>query len=310
MASTTPLPESYNTYQLPEIKLSHHPASSPHVTPVILVILNRPEARNAFTEPMTDSLETAFTVLGADPRVKAIVLTGCDPTNRTFCVGMDLALASTGRSYHFDKPLRREAYRDGGGRVSLAIHRCPKPVVAAINGSAVGVGITMTLPATIRVASNRAKIGFVFGRRGLNMEACSSFFLPRLIGTSRAMRLVATGEVFPATREDVFGGLFAEVVDPDQVVPRALAIAEDVAANVSGVAFQLSKELMYRGPGSPEEAHLLESAVFFDMIRGADSKEGIRSFREKRAPDFRASLEKDPPAAYPWWEEKDAEAKM
>ncbi|KAL2756593.1 hypothetical protein ACRALDRAFT_1062324 [Sodiomyces alcalophilus JCM 7366] len=309
MTSNTPLPPSYNTYKLPEIKLSHHPASSTHVTPVILVILNRPEARNAFTEPMTDSLETAFTVLGADPRVKAIVLTGSDPTNTIFCAGMDLALASTGRSYDFDK-LRREDYRDGGGRVSLAIHRCPKPVVAAINGSAVGVGITMTLPASIRVVSNRAKIGFVFGRRGLNMEACSSFFLPRLIGTSRAMRLVATGAVFPATRSDVFGGLFGEVVDPDQVVPRALAIAEDVAANVSGVAFQMSKELMYRGPASPEEAHLLESAVFFDMISGADSKEGIQSFREKRSPDFRASLDRDAPAAYPWWEEKDTKAKL
>lgn len=307
--SNTSLPESYNTYQLPEIKLSHHPASSTHVTPVILVILNRPEARNAFTEPMTDSLVAAFTMLGADPRVKAIVLTGSDSTNTIFCAGMDLALASTGEGYDFDK-LRREDYRDGGGRVSLAIHRCPKPVVAAINGSAVGVGITMTLPASVRVVSRRAKIGFVFGRRGLNMEACSSFFLPRLIGTSRAMRLVATGEVFPATRADVFGGLFAEVVDPDQVVPRALAIAEDVATNVSGVAFQMSKELMYRGPATPEEAHLLESAVFFDLVKGADSKEGIRSFREKRSPDFRGTLDRDAPAAYPWWEEKDTKSKL
>ncbi|KAK7398383.1 hypothetical protein QQX98_012250 [Neonectria punicea] len=296
MASSSPppsLPDNYSTFSLPTLQLSHHPPSSPTVTPVIVVKLHRPSARNAFTDDMANSLIRAFDTLSADPRVKAVVLTSSDDTNRFFCAGMDF------NSSHGIGPTR-DTHRDAGGQVSLALYRCAKPVIAAINGSAVGVGITMTLPANIRVASRDAKIGFVFGRRGFNMEACSSFFLPRLVGTSKALHLTTTGAVYSATHR-LFDDLFSEVVAPEEVLPTALKIAEEIAANVSGVASMVMKDMIYRGPGSPEEAHLLESTVFFDLFHGADSKEGVESFLKKRLPDFKATMESDAPVVYPWW---------
>ena len=155
---------------------------------------------------------------------------------------------------------------DRGGRVALAIHHCRKPSIAAIQGSAVGVGITMTLPMNIRIVSSTAKIGFVFARRGLVMEAVSSFYLPRLIGHSRAMQAVTTGSTYPATHK-VWDGLFADVCErPDQVLPRALEVAEEVAANTSSVSTYLMKELMYRDRGSPEAQHLLDSRTIFQLF--------------------------------------------
>ena len=302
MAAASP-PESYNTWFLPDIILTHHPESSPTVTPVIVLKLNRPAARHAFTDRMADSLITAYETLSADPRVRAIVLTSADTTNRFFCAGMDFN-ATHGRTPD------AESYRDTGGRVSLAMHRCTKPIIAAINGSAVGVGMTMTLPATIRVANREAKCGFVFSRRGFCMEACSSFYLPRLVGTSKAIHLLSTGGVFPATHR-LYDDLFSEVVAPAEVFPTAAKIAEDIAANVSGVAAHVMKEMVYRGPTSPEEAHLLESKVFFGLTSpGGDSAEGVTSFLEKRAPNFTATIEKNPPVGYPWWRPLDVRSKI
>jgi enoyl-CoA hydratase/carnithine racemase len=294
-------PESYNTNALPHLKFSHHPASSPTVTPIILVILNRPEARNAFTNEMTESLIEAFNLLSADPRVRCVILTGSDPTNKTFCAGMDLVAKH-------DSGGSSDTHRDGGGRVALAMFKCNKPIIAAINGSAVGVGITMTLPANIRIVSSKAKVGFVFARRGFNMEACSSFFLPRLIGTSKALHLVTTGSVYPAD-SPVFGDLFSEIVEPNTVIPRALELAEEITANVSIVAVKVMKDMIYRGGNSPEEAHLLESKLFYDLSRGSDSKEGIASFMDKRPANFQGTIEKDAPKAYPWWKEVDTKVK-
>ncbi|KXH43926.1 enoyl-CoA hydratase/isomerase [Colletotrichum simmondsii] len=296
------LPTSYNTLSLPQITLSHHPASSPSPTPVILLTLNRPSARNAFTDEMASSLAKAYTLLSTDPRVKAIVLTGSDPSNKTFCAGMDL-------HNRVRLPSHRDAHRDTGGLVALAMHNCSKPIIAAINGSAVGVGITMALPASIRIVSRDAKIGFVFARRGFNMEACSSFYLPRLIGAGPALHLCTTGGVYPAT-SPLLRNLFSEIVAPDEVLPRALAVAEDVAANVSTVAVRVMRDMILRSPASPEEAHLLESKIFFDLFSGKDSKEGMESFMEKRAPRFEATMEKDAPTAYPWWKEVDIKAKI
>lgn len=300
------LPESYNTFALPEVKFSHHPATSATVTPVVLVILNRPNEKNAFTSAMENSLVRAFDMLSADPRVRAVVLTGSDPANRTFCAGMDLAGASAKADTPVpDLPGTAEGanwanYRDGGGRVSLAIFNCRKPVVAALNGNAVGVGATMTLPADVRVASSAARIGFVFARRGIATEACSSFFLPRLIGTSRAMQLVTTGAVLPTTHESV-RSLFAEIVEPGQVVARGVAIAEEVAKNCSGVSTSVMRDMIYRGGQTPEEAHALESKVLYDMFRGRDFVEGVVSFMEKREPKFEGNLEEDAPRVWPWW---------
>ncbi|KAH8734773.1 ClpP/crotonase-like domain-containing protein [Ilyonectria robusta] len=292
-SSASSFPDNYNTFSLPTLQFSHHPPSSPTVTPVIIVKLHRPADRNGFTDEMAASIIRAFDTLSADPRVKAVVLTSSDPANRIFCAGMDF------NSAHGIGP-SRDAHRDSGGQVALAVYRCAKPVIAAINGSAVGVGITMTLPANIRVTSRDAKIGFVFGRRGFNMEACSSFFLPRLVGTSKALHLTTTGAVYPATHH-LFDDLFTEVVAPDEVLSTALKIAEESASNVSGVASRVMKDMIYRGPGSPEEAHLLESKIFYDLFKGPDSKEGIDSFLEKRLPDFKATMESDAPSAFPWW---------
>lgn len=305
------LPSSYEALTLPAVKLSHHPLSSPTVTPIIIVTLNRPQAKNAFNNDMMLSLERAFNLLSTDPRVKCIVLTGSDPSHRIFCAGMDLAFSSSSPSATetAQKPpdalesVSRDTHRDGGGRVSLAIFRCGKPVVAAINGSAVGVGATMTLPCAIRVTHSAAKIGFVFARRGLVLEATSSFFLPRLLGASRALHLVTTGAVYPAT-DPLLDGLCTVVTDdPAGVLTRALDIAGEVVANCSAVSTAVMRDMIYRGPGSPEEAHLLESRVLFDMFRGRDFTEGVRSFVEKRAPEMKGTLQEDAPSVWPWWED-------
>ncbi|CAK7242173.1 MAG: hypothetical protein STHCBS139747_003653 [Sporothrix thermara] len=291
-----PLPESYEKFHLPDIRFQHHPAGSALATPVVLVVLDRPQAKNAFSPDMAHSLITAFGVLSRDTRVRCVVLTGSDmQANRTFCAGADLDIGfPTGRD-------TRSNHRDSGGSVSLAIHRCHKPVVAAMNGSAVGVGITMTLPADIRVASNRAKYGFVFARRGLVMEACSSYFLPRLVGRSAAVYLTTTGSALPASHK-MLSPLFAEIVDPDQVLPTSLKIAEDIAANTSPVSTRVMKDMLYRGPDTPEEAHLLESSLLFQRFHGRDLQEGIASFKEKRAPSFQGTMAEDGPVEWPWWD--------
>ena len=288
------VPESYNDLSLPDIKLSHHPASSPSVTPIVLVILNRPTARNAFTPTMATSLAQAFGLLSGDPRVRCVVLTGSDPTNRTFCAGADLDLGF-GTGAH-----TTASHRDPGGVAALAIHHCRKPVVAALNGSAVGVGVTLTLPCAVRVASADARLGFVFARRAIAMEACSAFFLPRLVGTGRALHLVTTGEVVGA-RHPLLDGLFSEVVPPAQVLPTALRIAADVAAHTSPVSTLVMRDLIYRNPGSAEETHLLDSRILFDMFNSEDVKEGVRSFMEKRPPRFQGD---EMPKVWPWWDTK------
>ncbi|KAH8204963.1 hypothetical protein TruAng_000846 [Truncatella angustata] len=309
-------PLSYNTYALPQIKLEHHPLSSPVPTPVVKVLLDRPAKNNAFTDTMVTSLVTAFNLLSTDPRVRAIVFSSTDPRNRFFCAGMDLddaSSSSSGSAFDDERLLgedeldrRRKAHRDGGAQVSLAIYGCHKPVVAALNGHAVGVGITMTLPCNLRVASQDAKVGFVFSRRGINMEGTSSFFLPRILGAGRALHLVTTGSTY-SPADPLIRDLFADVVPPGKVLPRALELAEDVARMTSGVAIRAMKDMIYRGATTPEEAFKLESRVFFDLFRGSDAREGIRSFLEKRDPDFKGQWERERPTVWPWFEMREAD---
>ncbi|EPS29534.1 hypothetical protein PDE_04484 [Penicillium oxalicum 114-2] len=291
------LPASYETVPTTgQIKVSHHPAGAASATPVIVVTLNRPTKSNAFTSQMVQDFEKLYPMFDVDERVKVIVLTGA---GKTFCAGADLDL---GFSNSQERPAE---HRDGGGRVALAIHRCRKPTIAAMQGSAVGVGMTMTLPAIIRIAYDKGKYGFVFGRRGIIMESCSSYFLPRLVGFSNASYLVSTGAVFPPTAKH-FGDLFNEVLpDPSHVLPRALELATEIAENVSPTSQYLNRALMWRNPGTPEGAHLLESAVICQIFGSADQNEGVQSFFEKRKPAFRANLDDNPPSNVPWWTEVD-----
>ncbi|EOD52085.1 Enoyl- hydratase isomerase [Neofusicoccum parvum] len=288
----TSLPTSYSTLPFKEIKLSHYPPSSPTPTPIIVLTLYRPGKHNAFTPTMMAELEQAFGLVDADDRVRCVVVTG---DGKIFCAGADLEVGFVGGKE------RVNDHRDGGGRVVLAIHRCRKPVIGALQGSAVGVGITMTLPMAIRVAYKDAKVGFVFARRGLVMEACSSFFLPRLVGHSRALHLTTTGSVYRAS-DKLLDPLFTELCDrPDDVLPKALEIAKDVVENTSVVSTNLMKELMWRDTGSAEAQHLLDSRILYELFSSSDNKEGVQSFLEKRPPKFNGTMEKDAPGAYPWW---------
>ncbi|PQE33335.1 enoyl- hydratase isomerase protein [Rutstroemia sp. NJR-2017a WRK4] len=294
------LPTAYTTLPFRHIRVSHVPASSPVPTPIILITLYRPEKHNAFTDIMTEDLVTAFDLLSLDPRVKCIVITG---HGKMFCAGADL---DTGLNYKEDTAL---THRDGGGRVALAIHRCNKPTISAINGPAVGVGITLTLPTSIRLVSSTAKIGFVFSRRGIIMEACSSYFLPRLIGLSRAIHLTTTGSVYPST-SPLLSNLFSEILPADQVLPRALEIAADIAQNTSLVSTKVMRDLMWRGPATAEETHLLDSRVLLELFGGEDKREGVASFLEKRNPEFKANMLENAPSAWPWWKQVDTKPPM
>ena len=252
---------------------------------VLTITLNRPERLNAFTETMRRELIAAFDVADADDDVRAVVVTG---EGRGFCAGADLA----GGGATFDWRERRSADvsdvpRDGGGQVSLRIYDCTKPVIAAINGPAVGVGITMTLPMDIRLAVEGAKIGFVFTRRGIVPEACSSWFLPRIVGISQAMEWVATGRVFDA-QEALAGGLVRSVHASGDLLPAAYAIAREIADNTAPVSVALGRRLLWRmlGAEHPMAAHRADSKAMFSRGQSADAREGVQSFLDKRPAVF------------------------
>ena len=276
----------------------------PHIRVVVsdrvaTITLDRPERLNAYTPQMRDELVEAFQSLDRDDAVRVIVVTGA---GRAFCAGADLSGDGGATFSHSD--IRLADYRDGGGRVTLAIFRCRKPVIAAINGPAVGVGITMTLPMDIRVVAEDAKVGFVFTRRGIVPEACSSWFLQRIVGTSKASELVLTGRVFRAS-EEASSGLFNYVLPADQVLPKALSLAREIADNTSATSVALSKALLSRGLAdpNPETAHLNDSRCIYWAGQQADAREGITSFLEKRPAAFAMSATTDLPEFYPWWTE-------
>jgi len=269
---------------------------------VATVTLDRPDKLNAFTRRMRDELTTAFADADADDAVRVVIVTGA---GRAFCAGADLSSGPATFDYAKRDDAGAEDHRDGGGRVSLAIYALKKPVIAAINGPAVGVGVTMTLPMDIRIASSAAKFGFVFARRGIVPEACSSWFLPKVVGLSRAAEWLYTGRVFGAD-EALAGGLVSRVVAPEQLLPAALALAREIADNTSPVAVALARQMLWRMAGAdhPMEAHKVDSRGIFAMGASPDVREGIAAFKEKRAPRFGMKASSDMPAFYPWWEER------
>ena len=265
---------------------------------VLTITLNRPDRLNAWTRQMGEELIAALDASDADDDVRAVIITGA---GRGFCAGADLGAGGA----TFDHRARGETAdvpRDGGGVWTLRIFESLKPVIGAINGPAVGVGATMTLAMDIRLASDTAKFGFVFARRGIVPEACSSFFLPRAVGISRALEWVTTGRVFPAS-EALDAGLVRSVHPPDELLPAARALAREIADNTAPVSVALARRMMWTmlGASHPMDAHKLDSRGMLARGRSADAAEGVTSFLEKRAAAFPDHVSDGVPEIFPDW---------
>ncbi|MBI1261348.1 MAG: enoyl-CoA hydratase [Rhizobiales bacterium] len=285
---------------------------------ILTITLNRPEKLNAFTGKMALELIEAFDMADADDDVRAIIVTG---EGRAFCAGADLSAGA--KTFDYDKLDNRpdkkgspvqadgsidwshDAVRDGGGRVTLRIYECLKPVIAAVNGPAVGIGVTMQLAMDIRLASEEARFGFVFARRGIVPEACSSWFLPRIVGVSQALEWIYTGRVFPA-QEALEGGLVKKVYKANELLPAARALAREIADNTAPVSVALSRQLIWRMAGAdhPMEAHKMDSRSIYARGASDDAKEGVMSFLEKRPAVYPNKVSKDMPSFFPWWDER------
>jgi enoyl-CoA hydratase/carnithine racemase len=277
---------------------------------ILTLTLNRPEQLNAFTVEMAQELVHAFDRASADDKVRAIVVTGA---GRAFCAGMDLTVGGNVFGLNeqlrpsmqdledgFNEPDIVNGVRDTGGQVTLAIYRCTKPVIAAINGAAVGIGATMTCAMDIRLASEHARIGFVFNKIGITPEACSSWFLPRIVGISQALEWVYSADIIKP--DEALASRFVKAVVPaDQLLDKAYSIAAKIASH-SPVAVALTRQMMYRNSAQPDpvEAHKVDSlAMFYTSINSG--KEGVASFLEKRPANYTDTISKDMPDFYPWW---------
>ena len=283
---------------------------------IATLTLHRPDKLNAFTGVMMAEMIDAFDKADADDAVRVVIVTGA---GRAFCAGADLSAGAKTFDYaaRSDRPEKAgaetngevdwssEAVRDGGGRLTLRIFESKKPVIGAINGAAVGVGATMQLPMDIRIASETARFGFVFARRGIVPEACSSWFLPRLVGISKAMEWCATGRVFDA-QEALAGGLVSKVVKPEVLLETARTLAREIADNTAPVSIALTRQMLWRmlGADHPMEAHKIDSRAIFARGRQGDAREGVVSFLEKRPAKFPDQVSKDMPVFYPWWSER------
>ncbi len=267
---------------------------------VLTVTLNRPDRLNAFTTQMMLDLLALADQVDGDDAVRAVIVTGA---GRGFCAGADLG--GGGGTFDASGARPQGVPRDGGGRVTTRLYESTKPWIAAINGPAVGVGATMTLPMDVRIASETAKFGFVFARRGIVPEAASSWFLPRAVGISRAMEWVATGRVFSAA-EALEGGLVSRVLPADELLPAARELAREIAVHTSAVSVALARQMLWRmlGADHPMEAHKVDSRAIFAMGQSPDAYEGVQSFLEKRPPHFTMRPSSDLPDFYPWWADR------
>ncbi|WP_100245999.1 enoyl-CoA hydratase-related protein [Rhodococcus triatomae] len=250
---------------------------------IAVLRLHRPDRLNAFTNEMCDRVIELMDECDADDTIRAVVVTG---TGRAFCAGADLG--GGGDTFVLDDdPETGGAPADQGGRVALRFYRSTKPLIAAVNGPAAGVGVTMTLPADVRIASDTARFGFVFVRRGIVPEACSSWFLPRVVGIATALRWTLGGKMVSA-EEALAGGLVSEIVPADRVLARAIEVAREMTAGTAPVSVALTRQLMWRmlGAESPEVAHRADSLAVYLRGTSGDAREGVESFLEKRTPEF------------------------
>lgn len=278
---------------------------------VATLTLHRPDKMNAFTGKMMQEMIAAFDITDADDDVKVVIVTGSG--DRAFCAGADLS--SGAKTFDYDarasegeagRTASEDIQRDGGGRVTLRIFESLKPVIGAINGAAVGIGVTMQLPMDIRLASDNARFGFVFNRRGINPEAASSWFLPRLVGISKALEWCYTGRVFPAA-EALAGGLVSEVVPQARLMERAKELAREIADNTAPVSNAMTRQMMWRmlGAGHPMDAHIVDSAAIYERGQSPDAKEGVMSFLEKRPAKYSVTVSEGMPSFFPWWNDPD-----
>ena len=271
---------------------------------ILTMTLDRPEKLNAFNDQMKEEMIDAFNRADADDDIRAVIVTG---RGRGFCAGADLSSgAGTFDNATRGRTLDPEEHRDGGGQLTLRIYESRKPVIAAINGPAVGVGITMTLAMDIRLAADDARMGFVFARRGLVPEACSTWFLPRAVGLSKALEWVYSGRVFPAT-EALEAGLVRSLHPRDQLLDVARGIATEIAENTSAISVAMSRQMLWRNAAAdhPMEAHRVDSKGIFYMGKAADAREGVASFLEKRPAVFPGKVSTDMPPHFPWWKERE-----
>ena len=273
---------------------------------LLTITLDRPDRLNAFTTVMMRELVDAIDRADADDEVRAIIITGA---GRAFCAGADLEAGAATFDYDATRsasPVRpeSEAPRDTGGLLTLRLFRCLKPLIAAMNGPAVGIGATMCLPMDMRLMSDGARIGFVFARRGIAPDAASSWFLPRVVGIARALEWSMTGRLITAD-EALAGGLARSVHPVADLIPAARALAREITDNAAPVSVALTRQMMWRGLGmaDPMDAHRIDSRMIHARGRSADAREGVTSFLDKRPPDFPDRVGRDLPPFFPWWNE-------
>ena len=272
---------------------------------IATITLHRPEKMNAYTRTMMMEMCAAFDLSDADDAVRCVIVTGHG--DRAFCAGADLTPEGGGQV--FSSPgtqadLSSEEVRDGGGRITLRIFNSKKPVIAACNGAAVGIGATMQLAMDIRLASDTARYGFVFARRGIVPEAASSWFLPRLVGIQQALEWCYTGRIFGA-QEALDGGLVRSIHPHAELMAAARALAREIADNTSAVSVAMTRAMLWRNSAQdhPMAAHRIDSRAIYRLSKSADAVEGVQSFLEKRPPSFPGKVSADMPDFYPWWEE-------
>ncbi len=271
----------------------------------LIIYLSREERMNAFTLTMQQELVAALDEAESMDEIKSIIFTG---DGKAYCAGADLSSGGDTFDNRKGREKTNNVVRDSGGLLTLRLFKSKKPLIAAVNGAAVGIGATMLLPMDFRICSEEARFGFVFARRGIVPEAASSWFLPRLVGITKALELCYSGKIISAEEaEDI--NLVSEVLPKERLIDRALAVANEFTAESSQISIALTRQMMWRmlGADDPMEAHKIDSRGVFELGQSGEAIEGVKSFLEKRPPSFPGKVSKDMPSFYPWWDEKEFE---